>query len=168
MKTGLSYLPYQDAALPIEQRITDLIQRMTLPEKVGQMLQLDARQDVAGLIRDFHVGSILHTSPADMILAAQLVQQTRCRFRCSPPTTASTAILLARRHHLSDAVGDGLHLGPGPDPAGGSRDGARSGCHRAALDLFTRACASRVTCAGAAWAKPSAKTRSSSATWVWP
>ena len=30
-----------------EQRIADLIQRMTLPEKVGQMLQLDARQDDA-------------------------------------------------------------------------------------------------------------------------
>ena len=89
MKTGLPHLPYQDAALPIEQRIDDLIQRMTLPEKVGQMLQLDARQDVAGLIRDFHVGSILHTSPADMILAAQLVQQTRLKI---PLLTADDCI----------------------------------------------------------------------------
>lgn len=74
MKTGL---PYQDAALPIAQRIDDLIQRMSLPEKVGQMLQLDARQGVDGLIRDYHVGSILHTAPADMVRAAGLVQQTR-------------------------------------------------------------------------------------------
>lgn len=49
---------------------------MTLPEKVGQMLQLDARQDVAGQIERFHVASILHTSPADMHVAARCVQQT--------------------------------------------------------------------------------------------
>jgi beta-glucosidase len=86
MKTGL---PYQDATLPVEQRIADLIQHMTLPEKVGQMLQLDARQDVTGLIRDFHVGSILHTSPADMILAARLARQTRLQI----------PLLTARRLH---------------------------------------------------------------------
>ena len=86
MTTGL---PYQDATLPIAQRIDDLIRRMTLPEKVGQMLQLDARQDVAGLIRDFHVGSILHTSPADMIRAAQCVLQTRLQI---PLLTADDCI----------------------------------------------------------------------------
>jgi beta-glucosidase len=81
--------PYQDPSLPIAERIADLIGRMTLPEKVGQMLQLDARQDVAGLISHFHVGSILHTSPADMIVAAQRVQQTRLRI---PLLTADDCI----------------------------------------------------------------------------
>ena len=82
-------LPYQDPTLPIGERIADLIARMTLPEKVGQMLQLDARQDVLGLIRDFHVGSILHTSPADMVLAAGAVQDTRLRI---PLLTADDCI----------------------------------------------------------------------------
>lgn len=82
-------LPYQDPGLPIDARIADLIARMTLPEKVGQMLQLDARQDVAGLIRDFHVGSILHTSPEDMHLAARCVQATRLRI---PLLTADDCI----------------------------------------------------------------------------
>ena len=82
-------LPYQDLNLPIGERIADLIGRMTLAEKVGQMLQLDARQNVSGLIRHFHVGSILHTSPADMIVAAQVAQETRLRI---PLLTADDCI----------------------------------------------------------------------------
>jgi beta-glucosidase len=68
---------YKNSALSIDERITDLVGRMTLPEKVGQMMQLDARENITGLIADFHVGSILHTSPEDMILSAKLVAQTR-------------------------------------------------------------------------------------------
>lgn len=33
--------PYQDAAVPIEKRIDDLLSRMTLEEKIGQMSQID-------------------------------------------------------------------------------------------------------------------------------
>lgn len=68
---------YKDSTLSIDERIADLLGRMTLPEKVGQMMQLDARENITGLIADFHVGSILHTSPEDMILSAKLVAQTR-------------------------------------------------------------------------------------------
>jgi hypothetical protein len=45
-----------------------------------------------------------------------------------------------------------------------AREVAATGLHW----TFRPCCASRVTCAGAAWAKPSAKTRNSSATWAWP
>ena len=68
---------YKNPALSIDERIADLVGRMTLPEKVGQMMQLDARENITGLIADFHVGSILHTSTEDMILSAKLVAQTR-------------------------------------------------------------------------------------------
>ena len=37
-------LPYRDRSLPVEARLDDLLSRMTLAEKVGQMLQLDARR----------------------------------------------------------------------------------------------------------------------------
>lgn len=84
-----SAAPYQNANLPTAERIADLIARMSLPEKVGQMLQLDARQDVAGLIERYHVGSILHTSPADMAVAARCVQRTRLRI---PLLTADDCI----------------------------------------------------------------------------
>ncbi|GAA3438599.1 hypothetical protein [Kutzneria kofuensis] len=40
-----------------------------MPEKIGQMLHLDARGGVRELIDDFHVGAILHTSPENLVLA---------------------------------------------------------------------------------------------------
>ncbi len=55
--------PYRDARRPIDERVTDLLARMTLPEKVGQMLQLDALQGVHDAVVGMHAGSILHTSP---------------------------------------------------------------------------------------------------------
>ena len=55
-------LPYKNPELPTEERIADLLGRMTLEEKVGQMMQLDARSgDLDDLIVNKHVGSILHT-----------------------------------------------------------------------------------------------------------
>lgn len=55
--------PYRDARRPIDERVADLLARMTLPEKVGQMLQLDALQGVHDAVVGMHAGSILHTSP---------------------------------------------------------------------------------------------------------
>ena len=67
-------LPYKNPELPTEERIDDLLGRMTLEEKVGQMMQLDARSgDLDDLIVDKHVGSILHTSPSDLPKAVETV-----------------------------------------------------------------------------------------------
>lgn len=67
-------LPYRNPKLPIEERIADLLGRMTLEEKVGQMMQLDARSgDLDDLIVNKHVGSILHTSPSDLPKAVETV-----------------------------------------------------------------------------------------------
>lgn len=67
-------LPYRNPELPTPQRIADLLGRMTLEEKVGQMMQLDARNgDLDDLIVAKHVGSILHTSPADLPRAVETV-----------------------------------------------------------------------------------------------
>ena len=64
--TNTTDLPYKNPNLPAEERIADLLGRMTLEEKVGQMMQLDARSgDLDDLIVNKHVGSILHTSPAE-------------------------------------------------------------------------------------------------------
>ncbi|GIG09478.1 exo-beta-d-1,3/1,6-glucosidase [Catellatospora coxensis] len=73
----MSSLPYLDPTLPTEQRVADLVGRMTLPEKVGQMLQLTARDGVRHLVEEFHVGSILHASPERVREAAELAGRTR-------------------------------------------------------------------------------------------
>lgn len=66
---------YLNPALPIAQRVSDLLGRMTLEEKVGQMMQLDARTgELDELIVKRHVGSILHTSPDNLVRAAQIVR----------------------------------------------------------------------------------------------
>ena len=59
-RVGGITLPYRDPALPVEQRVDDLLSRMTLAEKVGQMTQanvasLGRLSDVAAL----GLGSVL-------------------------------------------------------------------------------------------------------------
>jgi beta-glucosidase len=70
---------YLDPTLPVEDRVRDLLDRMTLEEKVGQMLQLDARDDVADHVLRRLAGSILHASPERLLRAHELVEETRLR-----------------------------------------------------------------------------------------
>ncbi|MEV6262782.1 glycoside hydrolase family 3 N-terminal domain-containing protein [Streptomyces sp. NPDC051784] len=72
-------LPYLDPALPVAERVADLLDRMTLPEKVGQMLQLNAKEGVRHFVEDLHVGSILHASPERVLEAAELTDRSRLR-----------------------------------------------------------------------------------------
>ncbi|WP_405811758.1 glycoside hydrolase family 3 C-terminal domain-containing protein [Streptomyces sp. NBC_01520] len=72
-------LPYLDPALPVADRVEDLLGRMTLAEKTGQMLQLNAKDGVRHLIEDLHVGSILHASPERVLEAAAVTGETRLR-----------------------------------------------------------------------------------------
>ena len=72
-------LPYLDARLDTATRVADLLGRMTLPEKVGQMMQLDARTDLEHHVLEHHAGSILHSSPERIRLAHGLVSSTRLR-----------------------------------------------------------------------------------------
>lgn len=69
--------PFRDPSLPIEARVDDLLSRMTLAEKVGQMLQLDARGDIEDIVSNKMVGSILHASPQTMLEAVELAAHTR-------------------------------------------------------------------------------------------
>lgn len=72
--------PYQQPQLPVEARVEDLIRRMTLPEKIGQMTQLDItlinttgkqrdifldENKVRKLIREHHIGSFLNGEAAE-------------------------------------------------------------------------------------------------------
>ncbi|PZR55506.1 beta-glucosidase [Xylanimonas oleitrophica] len=52
---------------------------MTAEEKVGQMLQLDARDDLADHVLRRQVGSILHASPERVLQAHDLTDATRLR-----------------------------------------------------------------------------------------
>ncbi|MDE0572810.1 glycoside hydrolase family 3 C-terminal domain-containing protein [Demequina sp. B12] len=73
----MSTVAYLDPSLPIPSRVDDLLGRMTLPEKVGQMMQMHTYGGVDHLITDLHVGSILHASPERLARAHELNARTR-------------------------------------------------------------------------------------------
>ena len=72
-------LAYLDPHTPVRDRVADLLGRMTLREKVGQMLQLDARGDLEDVVVDKTVGSVLHASPERLRQAHDLTDRTRLR-----------------------------------------------------------------------------------------
>ncbi len=80
---------YRDALLPVDERVEDLLGRMTLPEKVGQMLQLNAQGDLDDIVSTKLAGSILHASPEAMVRAIELAARTRLGI---PLLTADDAI----------------------------------------------------------------------------
>ncbi|MCC2030937.1 glycoside hydrolase family 3 N-terminal domain-containing protein [Microbacterium allomyrinae] len=73
----MTTLAYLDPTLPVGERIADLLARMTIEEKIGQMLQLDAREDLEDEVVRMHAGSILHASPEKVLRARELTLQTR-------------------------------------------------------------------------------------------
>ena len=69
---------YLDPEASVEARIDDLLSRMTLPEKVGQLLTLDAQHgDLADIVSAKLAGSVLHVSPERMPEAMELALRTR-------------------------------------------------------------------------------------------
>lgn len=70
-------LPYRNPALTVEERVADLLGRMTLEEKVGQLMLWDARGDDLSFINTYHAGSILHILGEKVGRAMALAAQTR-------------------------------------------------------------------------------------------
>ncbi|MFT8356317.1 MAG: glycoside hydrolase family 3 N-terminal domain-containing protein [Bifidobacterium aquikefiri] len=70
---------YLDPSLPTDRRVADLLHRLTPEEKIGQLLQTDARHELEHNIVHRFVGSILHASPEQLYQAADFVAKTRMR-----------------------------------------------------------------------------------------
>jgi beta-glucosidase len=71
--------PYLDPTRSIDERLADLLPRMTLEEKLGQMCQVTG-QDKANVDRwllESHVGSFLHVPLAEVIRLQRLAATTR-------------------------------------------------------------------------------------------
>lgn len=68
---------YRNPSLSVEERVADLLGRMTLEEKVGQIIMWDARVDDLSFINTRQPGSILHILGAKVNRAMQLAAQNR-------------------------------------------------------------------------------------------
>ena len=69
--------PYQNPALSIEERVADLLSRMTLEEKVGQIMMFDARDEDMSFINTRFPGSILHILGEKLGRAMDLAAKNR-------------------------------------------------------------------------------------------
>ncbi|KAK2983084.1 hypothetical protein RJ640_006471 [Escallonia rubra] len=56
---GAEYMKYKDPNQPVGVRVEDLLMRMTLEEKIGQMVQIDRTVATADVMRDYYIGSLL-------------------------------------------------------------------------------------------------------------
>jgi beta-glucosidase len=69
--------PYRNPSLSVERRVADLLGRMTLEEKVGQIMLWDARGDDLSFINTRQPGSILHVLGAKVGRAMDLAAKNR-------------------------------------------------------------------------------------------
>lgn len=53
------YLKYKDPKQPVGVRVKDLLGRMTLQEKIGQMIQIDRTAATIQIMKDYYIGSVL-------------------------------------------------------------------------------------------------------------
>ena len=75
--SSMPTLPYRNSALSIEERVADLLGRMTLEEKVGQIMMWDARPDDLSFITTRQPGSLLHLLGAKIDRAMDLAAENR-------------------------------------------------------------------------------------------
>ena len=75
--TTMSDPAYRNPALSVDERVADLVSRMTLEEKVGQLLMLDARAEDLSFITTRQPGSLLHILGGKIDRAMDLAAKNR-------------------------------------------------------------------------------------------
>ena len=68
---------YKDPDRPVNERVEDLLKRMTREEKVGQLLKLDGRVDMEKEYKTKHPGAFLHLLAEDAAEAIELSETDR-------------------------------------------------------------------------------------------
>ena len=114
---------YRNPALTVDERVADLVCRMTLEEKVGQLMMLDARGEDLSFINTRQPGSLLHILGAKIDRAMDLAAKNRlgdpaARRRGRHPRP----LVLEGRDHLPDPARAGRELEPRAARAGRPRD----------------------------------------------
>ena len=53
------YMKYKDPKQPVNKRVRDLLSRMTLDEKIGQMVQVESKVASSDVMKNFFIGKKL-------------------------------------------------------------------------------------------------------------
>jgi hypothetical protein len=61
------YLKYKDPKQPIGARVNDLLARMTLAEKIGQMTQIERENATTGVLSKYFIGKLQYFSLLNQI-----------------------------------------------------------------------------------------------------
>lgn len=66
MVSGEEYVKYKDVKYkdpkqPVGVRVKDLVGRMTLEEKIGQMVQIDRIAATPDIMKNYYIGNHLHS-----------------------------------------------------------------------------------------------------------
>lgn len=56
---GEEYMKYKDPKKPVAVRVKDLLSRMTLEEKIGQMVQIDRTVATPAVMKEYYIGKLL-------------------------------------------------------------------------------------------------------------
>ncbi|XP_057980701.1 uncharacterized protein LOC131166298 isoform X3 [Malania oleifera] len=67
---NIDYVKYKDPKQPVAVRMEDLMSRMSLEEKIGQMVQIDRTVASAEIMRDYFIGSVLSGGGSTPLLGA--------------------------------------------------------------------------------------------------
>lgn len=70
-------LIYKDKNKPVEDRVNDLIERMSIEEQLGQMVQADSREYETDIIHQQHIGSFLHCADERIVEFQKAAEKTR-------------------------------------------------------------------------------------------
>ncbi|HKO48378.1 MAG TPA: glycoside hydrolase family 3 N-terminal domain-containing protein [Polyangiaceae bacterium] len=73
----MNQLTYKDPKQPLERRVEDLLARMTLAEKVGQLLQLNGQIEPVETVRELQPGSLLHILNDALLPAMDAAAESR-------------------------------------------------------------------------------------------
>lgn len=71
---GSEYLKYKDPKQPLNVRINDLLSRMTLAEKIGQMSQIERENATAEVIKKYFIGLLV-------LVSINCIQIKKCTIR---------------------------------------------------------------------------------------
>lgn len=65
--SGYDYVKYKDSSLPVDARVEDLLARMTVAEKVGQMAQIERSIASGSVMKKYFLGNLFSASRSTQI-----------------------------------------------------------------------------------------------------